>query len=292
MNERTKLVLLGTGTPNCCPDASGPSVAVVVDDRSYLVDFGPGVVRQVSKAYRMGIDALEIKGLCRAFCTHLHSDHTLGYADLILSPWVLERSDALQVYGPKGLKAMTDHLLEAYAIDMDFRKHGHEQANSTGCQVQVTEIEAGIVYQDELVTVEAFPVSHGTLESYAYKFITPDKTIVISGDTCALEIMAEKAEHCDILLHEVYYAGGLAQREPHWQTYHSSVHTSSYALAEIAAKAKPKKLVTYHRIYHMNIQDNSPDIAERIREREQKIYEEIKSRYDGEVFMGHDLDVY
>lgn len=54
----TKLVLLGTGTPNACPNASGPSTAVIVGDRSYLVDFGPGVVRQAAKAYQKGIDAL------------------------------------------------------------------------------------------------------------------------------------------------------------------------------------------------------------------------------------------
>ena len=54
----TKLVLLGTGTPNACPNASGPASAVVVGDRAYLVDFGPGVVRQASKAYFNGIDAL------------------------------------------------------------------------------------------------------------------------------------------------------------------------------------------------------------------------------------------
>ena len=53
----TKLVLLGTGTPNACPNASGPSSAVVVGDRAYLVDFGPGVVRQAAKAYQQGIDA-------------------------------------------------------------------------------------------------------------------------------------------------------------------------------------------------------------------------------------------
>ena len=39
----TKLVLLGTGTPNACPNASGPASAVVVGDRAYLADFGPGV---------------------------------------------------------------------------------------------------------------------------------------------------------------------------------------------------------------------------------------------------------
>ena len=81
----TKLVLLGTGTPNACPNASGPSTAVIVGDRSYLVDFGPGVVRQAAKAYQKGIDALRPDRLTVAFCTHLHTDHTAGYADLILS---------------------------------------------------------------------------------------------------------------------------------------------------------------------------------------------------------------
>ena len=108
----TKLVLLGTGTPNACPDASGPSSAVVVGDRAYLVDFGPGVVRQAAKAYRNGIDALRPDRLVTAFCTHLHTDHTAGYPDLIFTPWVLERKEPLRVFGPKGIRDMTEHLLQ------------------------------------------------------------------------------------------------------------------------------------------------------------------------------------
>ena len=76
---QTKLVLLGTGTPNACPNANGPSSAVVVGDRAYLVDFGPGVVRQASAAYFNGVDALRPDLLTVAFCTHLHTDHTAGY---------------------------------------------------------------------------------------------------------------------------------------------------------------------------------------------------------------------
>lgn len=48
----TKLVLLGTGTPNACPDNSGPASAIIVNNQAYLVDFGPGVVRQCAKAYQ------------------------------------------------------------------------------------------------------------------------------------------------------------------------------------------------------------------------------------------------
>ena len=47
-SETTEIVMLGTGTPNPFPDRSGPSVAIVVNDEPYLIDFGPGVVRQAS----------------------------------------------------------------------------------------------------------------------------------------------------------------------------------------------------------------------------------------------------
>lgn len=212
----TKLVLLGTGTPNACPDASGPSSAVVVGDRAYLVDFGPGVVRQAAKAYRNGIDALRPDRLVTAFCTHLHTDHTAGYPDLIFTPWVLERKEPLRVFGPKGIRDMTEHLLKAYKVDIDFRINGFEKANEVGYRVETQEINSGVIYRDDRVTVEAFPVSHGTLESYGFKFTTPDRVIVISGDTAPLEIVAEKAKGCDILLHEVEYTAGLAAREPKW----------------------------------------------------------------------------
>lgn len=289
----TKLVLLGTGTPNACPNASGPSSAVIVGDRAYLVDFGPGVVRQAAKAYHAGIDALRPDLLTIAFCTHLHTDHTAGYSDLIFTPWVLERPVPLKVFGPKGLKSMTDHIQAAYAVDIDFRINGFEKANERGYLVDVTEINSGIVYQDDRVTVEAFPVKHGTLDSYGYKFMTADKTIVISGDTAPLELVSEKANGCDILLHEVEYTAGLSSREPKWQKYHREVHTLSIDLADIARKAKPRLLVTYHRIYHMNIQDNTKNLETEMSRREQEILQEIKEAgYDGPVVNGYDLDIF
>ena len=289
----TKLVLLGTGTPNACPDASGPSSAVVVGDRAYLVDFGPGVVRQAAKAYQNGIDALRPDRLVTAFCTHLHTDHTAGYPDLIFTPWVLERKEPLRVFGPKGIRDMTEHLLKAYKVDIDFRINGFEKANEVGYRVETQEINSGVIYRDDRVTVEAFPVSHGTLESYGFKFTTPDRVIVISGDTAPLEIVAEKAKGCDILLHEVEYPAGLAAREPKWQKYHREVHTLSVDLAEIAKKAGPKLLVTYHRIYHMEIQDNTVDVGAEMARRNEAILEEIRNAgYEGPVVNGMDLDVF
>lgn len=223
----------------------------------------------------------------------IDTDHTAGYPDLIFTPWVLERPVPLKVFGPKGMQHMTDHILKAYETDIDFRINGFEKANESGYRVEVTEIESGIIYKDDRVTVEAFPVSHGTLECYGYKFITPDKTIVITGDTAPLDIVAEKAKDCDILLHEVEYAAGISCREPKWQKYHREVHTLSTDLAQVAKKANPKLLVTYHRIYHMNIQDNRKNLAAEMAWRDEAILDEIREAgYEGYVVNGKDLDVF
>jgi ribonuclease BN (tRNA processing enzyme) len=150
----TNIVLLGTGTPNADPARSGPSVAIVVGQTPYVVDFGPGVVRRAAAAHEAGLTGLDVPRLNRAFVTHLHSDHTAGYPDLILTPWVLGREDRLEVFGPPGIGAMTEHVLAAYRADIDERLNGLEPANSTGYDVSASEIAPGIVYRDRYVTVE------------------------------------------------------------------------------------------------------------------------------------------
>src|SRR5262249_17911098 len=110
---RTRVVLLGTGTPVPDPDRSGPATVITVDDRAYLVDFGPGVIRRAeAAALKSGIAAVEPGNLKVAFVTHLHSDHTGGYSDLILGGWTSGRTVPLEVYGPSGLQSMTGHILQ------------------------------------------------------------------------------------------------------------------------------------------------------------------------------------
>ena len=101
----TRVVLLGTGTPNPEPDRSGPAVAIVVNDTPYLVDFGPGVVRRaaaMSPDYGGDMEGLLVDRLKVAFLTHLHSDHSAGLPDLILTSWIAGRDAPLELYGPEG----------------------------------------------------------------------------------------------------------------------------------------------------------------------------------------------
>jgi ribonuclease Z len=246
---RTRLVLLGTGTPNADPDRSGPAVAIVVDDVPYLVDFGPGVVRRAAAAFARGVKGLEPKLLRTVFVTHLHSDHTAGYPDLIFTPAVLERDAPLDVFGPPGIKRMTDYVMKAWAEDVEVRLHDLEPAKPAGYDVRAHEIRPGLVFQDSRVTVRAYAVPHGAWKyAYAYRFDTPDRSIVVSGDSGPSAALVGACNGCDVLVHEVYSTAGFATRPPEWQRYHRMYHTSSAELAALAAKARPGMLVLYHQL--------------------------------------------
>ncbi len=269
-----QVILLGTGTPNAEPDRSGPSVAIVANNQPYLVDFGPGVVRRATAAH------LKPSSLRIAFVTHLHSDHTAGLPDLLLTPWTLERAVPLELYGPKGLRAMANHIEKAYRADIKIRATGSEPSNKTGYRVVVREIKPGVVYRDQNVTVTAVNVPHGEWkESYAYRFDTADgRGIVISGDTGPTEAVADLCHGCDVLVHEVYSTAGFARRPKEWQQYHAKYHTSSAQLAEIARKANPKLLVLTH-LLSWGTTDKD-------------LLSEVTSRYPGKVVIAHDLDVF
>ena len=199
---RTKVVLLGTGTPVPDPDRSGPATAIVVGDSAYLVDFGPGVVRRAEAAVlERGIRALEPGNLKVAFVTHLHSDHTAGYSDLIFTGWTSGRSTSLEVYGPTGLSSMTEHILQAYRSDIETRTNpeGNQRPIAEGWKVNAHEIKPGVIYKDANVTVTAFPTKHA-MESFGYRFDTPDRRIVVSGDTSPSEETIEACSQPDSLL--------------------------------------------------------------------------------------------
>ncbi|MEZ4415275.1 MAG: MBL fold metallo-hydrolase [Gemmatimonadota bacterium] len=277
---RTRIVLLGTGTPNADPERSGPALAIVVDSASYLVDAGPGVVRRAAAAAaRHRISALQPPGLTHLFITHLHSDHTVGLPDVMLSPWTLDRTDPLLLFGPPGTAAMAEHLRAAYTEDVRVRLEGLEPANPTGWETVARDVAPGLVFEDERVRVFAFTVPHGSWDAaYGYRFETPDRTIVVSGDTGPGEAVVEACAGCDVLVHEVYAGEGFQHRSGPWQRYHSSFHTSASELGELAARAGARALV----LTHLLLWGASVE----------SVVEEIRQHYHGPVFVGNDLDVY
>ncbi len=278
----TTLVMVGTGMPRPDPECFGPATAVVYDGRVFLFDAGAGVMRRLAAA------GLSIRGPEAVFITHLHSDHTLGYPDLILTTWVMGRRTPLQAYGPVGLKKMTKHILAAWDEDIQVRIEGLEQQTTKGYKVAVHEFDVAdngdVVYAKDGVSITAIPVIHGCWkQAFGFRIDTPDRSIVISGDTVPTNTILEASRGVDVLVHEVYPQSQIAPEVRDgggaWPNYMREFHTSDIELGLLAAEAKPKLLVLHH-IVRQIVDDE--ELLESIR----------AAGFDGEVVVAQDLDRY
>ncbi|HJQ52729.1 MAG TPA: MBL fold metallo-hydrolase, partial [Gemmatimonadaceae bacterium] len=260
-----QVLMLGTGTPIINAAHSGNSVGVLVRGSLYIFDAGPGVERRMLEAVAKGV---KIDTIPAVFVTHLHSDHTLGLPALVYYHGrnaAFRGGGPLTVYGPPGIAAMMTHIDAAWAEDRGARIG--VRGGSPSWQVRGADVAAGIVYRDSNVVVKAFEVPHQPWpHAFGYRVETADRVIVISGDTKPSEAIARECAGCDVLVHEVYSAVGLPKEPPVMQRYHPTAHTSTYELAEIAAKAKPKLLVLYHQLYLGGVSDDD-------------LVREVQSRY-------------
>lgn len=243
--DSTIVVTLGTGAPRPSPEAMGPATAIVVAQRVFLVDAGTGVERRLAAA------RLPVTGVTALFITHLHSDHVLGLADLIFTSWVVGRSRPFPASGPAGLQRLTEHLYAAFEEDIRIRTEGLERESAAGYRIAVHEIGPGVVYDSGGVKVTAFLVPHGAWkQAFGYRFDTPDRSIVVSGDTRPSEELVRMASGVDVLVHEVQPSDSTAppgsRTAAEWAAYVRAYHTTALQLGELAARARPKLLVVSH----------------------------------------------
>lgn len=277
---QTRVIILGTGTPDPVLNRAGPGVAIITGGEAYLFDAGGGMVKRAAQAYlSMHAPELNPETVDHLFITHLHSDHIHDIPELAASRWWL-REQGLNIRGPEGLAAYVDNMNRMAELEAVTRMRGTPEAlivNPRGYQAVAHEITDGIVFSNDNISVEAFTVPHGDIRpAFGYKILTADKTIVISGDTAYSELLAEKAQGADILIHEVISGDKLAERNEFWQEYHNSSHTTTYKLAEIANMARPELLVMTHLIFYGAT--------------EEELLKEVTDRYDGRVVLADDLD--
>jgi len=278
----TKLIVLGSGTPNPDPNRAGSAYALVVNETPYLVDFGPGIIRRaasLSPPWGGEIEAMTVKNFEHAFLTHIHSDHSAGLADLLLTPWVMGRDAKLNLFGPIGLEQMAASTLKAFEDDINYRINGTQPSNKTGYKYNFHLLDEGLIYKDKNIMVEAFKVPHGGFDdAYGFRFTSEDKVIVFSGDTGPSKTLEKFASGADILVHEVYSNSGFLEKTQDWQKYHQEHHTSTFEVGEIASRAKPKLLILSHILFWGSTKD--------------EILQETRSTYDGEITIAEDLMVF
>jgi len=215
------------------------------------------------------------------FLTHLHSDHILGVPDVIFTSWVFGRSMPLKLYGPAGTSRMTEHFIAAFAEDIRARTEGLEGAIRNGYRVRARDIRAGIVYDSAGVRIRAIPTPHNVgIPAFAYRIDTPDRSVVISGDTGPSDVLLTWARGVDVLVHEVVNMSRIDGRFPGGadiKTYMRTAHTPVEKLAQIAARTNPRVLVLTHIV---PAGTSEPDMIKGIQ----------AAGYRGRVAFGHDLD--
>ena len=269
VSGNSSILILGVGTPAMSVDRSGTSVGIIVRGTIYIFDAGPGIERRMFEARARANNGIQRIG--PLFITHLHSDHTLGIPAMLYH--VRDAGKPFTVYGPPGLKNMMTHIVAAWQEDRDIRVNGLEHRNPVGWETDVHEVTSGTIFQDANVSVKTFEVPHGSWQhALAYRIETPDRSIVISGDTRPVDAIVEACSGCDVLVHEAIFENAVSPE------YIKEYHTTPAQLGEIATRAKAKMVVIYH-----HAPATTPP-SEFVRA--------VLGKYQGPVMFARDLDVY
>lgn len=212
---------------------------------------------------------------------------------------------APEVFGPEsptpGIAGTTALLRQAFAADFNDRMRDSNFGNPDAT-FRVQDIDLGgvwdidpdgvpprldkplEVWQDGDVKITATLVDHHpTAPAFAYRFDTPDGSVVISGDTNVSANLIDLARDCDVLVHEVIdpdyvdrVAANLPEeaREPLKKHLLESHTTIEQVGRDVAEKASAKTLVLSHLV-----PGNNPVEA----------WQRAQEGYSGKLIVGTDL---
>jgi ribonuclease BN (tRNA processing enzyme) len=278
-----KVTLLGTkGGPRVNKGRANPSSLVTAGGRGYVVDCGYGVTRQLVDA---GVEAHDVRTI---LITHNHSDHMLELGPLVYSAWAGGLREPIDVWGPPPITKIVASFLESLAYDIDIRIADEGRPDLREL-VRVHEFEAGTVpgpvFERDGLKVSATRVRHPPItNAYAYRFDTPGRSIVLSGDTTYSPELIALAKGADLLVHEVMHLEGLDRliaRNPNAQTLRKHLidsHTTTEQLGHLAAEAGVKTLVLSHLV-----PGDDPSITDAM------WTEGVRKNFSGEIVVGRDL---
>ena len=277
---RTRIVFLGTkGGPRIGVGASNPANLVVVNDTPFVIDCGMGVSRQLVSA---GVPIPSVKYI---FISHHHSDHNLEYGNLFYNAWVAGLSTPIHSFGPNGIEAMTKTYGELNKFDVETRIADEGRPDPRPLLVAKDITEDGVVLQTPDVKVTAFRTPHPPIvDNFAYKFETPDGTVVFSSDTAYNPKLAEFAKGADVLVHECLYLPAvdrLVIKTKNGATLKKHLlesHTTTEDVGRIAAAADVKVLVMSH-----FVPGDDPLVTD------DNWTEDVKKNYSGRIIVAKDL---
>ncbi len=295
MKTPSSLIILGTGAgPSLTPRRAQTSHLLTVNGTYYVVDAGDGVARRMARA---GADVRKV-GII--FLTHHHDDHTAGLATLMSLAWDGQRTEPIHVYGPPRTEELVAATVQYCSISADIR------IADGGRSVPLDKVffghDEGIgeVYQDENVRVTAVENTHfsfhrgdaaGRYKSYSYRFETPDRVIVFTGDTGVSAAVTALAREADVLVTETSSCDERKNamiKDGRWQAMSPAEqegimrqatqgHMGLDNIGALATQAAVKKVVLSHLTRRVDTTDYEPWA------------EEVRKHFAGDVVVAEDL---
>ncbi|UCC17209.1 MAG: MBL fold metallo-hydrolase [Dehalococcoidales bacterium] len=274
-NFDVRLTLLGTGGPTPVMERFGPSILVEAGEEKLLIDAGRGAIQRLMQLKQ------PIRQVRSIFLTHLHSDHTVGLPDLWLTGWLNGRPvTPLRVWGPRGTRDMMKYLDLAFNYDIRIRSFD-DRLPPEGAVVLAEDIEEGIIYDTNGVSVTAFEVDHAPIQpAFGYRIDYIGRSVVVCGDTRFSEHLISYAKSADVLVHEVIAPDLMRGRGGGNSEAMERViehHTIPEKAGEVFARANPRLAVYSHIIPVTATADD--------------IIPQTRKTYSGPLEIGEDLMV-
>lgn len=259
----TQLITLGTaGGPLPRGDRMQSSNLLVVNGSPYLIDAGGGVTTRVVQSGN------DFRKVGKIFITHPHSDHTAGLATLMVSQWEYQRAEPVDIYGG-GVEALVKGALAYLTPNAEIR-WAEGKKRPMADTFKGHDIAPGVIFQDANVKVTAVENTHfnfqpgtppyGKYKSFSYRFDTPGRSFLFTGDTGWSDAVAELAKGVDVLVTEVTEtedvialmkkAGAWQAKTPSeqegWIRHMHEEHVTPEEVGKLAAKAGVKAVVMTH----------------------------------------------
>ncbi|MED5274950.1 MAG: MBL fold metallo-hydrolase [Pseudomonadota bacterium] len=237
-----RVIFLGTGTPRLDIERFSQSILIESGNEKLLFDVGRGATIRMSQAN------ISLQEIDKVFLTHLHSDHTIGMPDLIMTGWVYHRNREMKIFGPHGTKKFINNIKEAFHEDIEIRTKHPEKLQLSGLNINIKEIDEGLIYQKDKLKVYAFSVSHGggVKEAYGYKISNGKHTVVISGDTNFSENLVSHAKDSDLLIHEIAFAPKPLIEKSKKIEGLMNYHTTPEEMIKVLKLTKPRLTILTH----------------------------------------------
>jgi ribonuclease BN (tRNA processing enzyme) len=294
VQSMTRVITLGTvAGPPPRPRRAQSSNLLIVNGTLYVIDAGDGAARRITKA------GFNVRDVGTIFLTHHHDDHTAGVGTLMSTAWDNQRITPIHVYGPPRTEELIKAAVQYFSISADIRIADGGRTRPIRELFFGHDVGPGVIYKDANVTVTAIENTHFEFQkvpdsarqkSYSYRFDTPGRAIVFTGDTGPSETLAELAKGADLLVSEVNSVEQRMQdllRSGQWQIMSpqeqerikqqmAAGHLSTEDVGRLATRAAVNTVVLTHLTYKED-DDYSSWIAE------------VQKNFSGRVLVAKDL---